>query len=137
MTAPTTVEEYLAGLPEASRIALQRLRETIRAAAPEAIETISYQMPAFKDHGRMLVSYAAFQDHCSLFPASKGVIATYRDELEPYISGKGTLRFRPDNPIPAHLVQRIVTARLEENAARGSQSGSGPSGRNTGSGERT
>jgi uncharacterized protein YdhG (YjbR/CyaY superfamily) len=118
VTTPATVEEYLASLPEDSRLALETLRETIRAAAPDATEAISYQMPAFKDNGRLLVSYAAFKEHCSLFPASMSVIEAYRDELEPYVSGRGTLRFRPDHPIPAVLVQKIVTARLEENVAR-------------------
>ena len=66
MAGPTSVVDYLASLPEGSRSALERLRKTIKAAAPEATETISYQMPSFKDHGRFLVSYAAFKDHCSL-----------------------------------------------------------------------
>jgi len=89
-----------------------------RAAAPDVSETISYQMPAFKDHGRLLVSYAAFKGHCSLFPMSRKVIETYAEELKPYLSGKGTIRFRPDDPLPAMLVQKIVKARIEENAAR-------------------
>lgn len=118
MTTPTTVEEYLAALPEESRVALETLRATIRAAAPEATETISYQMPAFKDGGRLLVSYAAFRDHCSLFPMSMRVIETYAEELKPYLSGRGTIRFRPDDPLPAALVQKIVRARIAENNAR-------------------
>jgi len=117
MAAPTTVEEYLAALPKESRAALENLRKTIRAAAPHATETISYQMPAFKDHGRFLVSYAAFKDHCSLFPASKAVMEAHGEELKPYFSGKGTLRFTLDNPIPAALVKKIVKTRLEESAA--------------------
>ncbi len=117
MTAPRSVEEYLAGLPEGSRAALEELRRTIKAAAPEATEAISYQMPAFKDQGRLLVSYAAFKDHCSLFPASGTVIETLGDDLKPYFSGKGTIRFTPDEPLPASLVRKVVEARLEENAA--------------------
>jgi len=117
MAAPTSVEEYLAGLPRESRTALEELRRTIEAAAPEATEGISYQIPTFKDHGRMLVSYAAFQDHCSLFPASVAVVEALGEELEPYLSGKATIRFRPDAPLPAALVKRIVEVRLEENAA--------------------
>ena len=73
----------MAALPEESRAALERLREMIKAAAPEATEAISYQMPAFKDHGRSLVAYAAFKDHCSLFPMSKAVIEARREELKP------------------------------------------------------
>ena len=117
MAAPTGVEEYLAALPEESRAALEKLRKTIKAAAPEATETISYQMPAFKDQGRFLVSYAAFKDHCSLFPASYAVIEALGEELKPYFTGKGTIRFHPSKPLPAALVKRIVKARLEENAA--------------------
>jgi len=117
VTVPTSVEDYLAALPAAPRGALERLRKTIRAAAPEATEQISYQMPAFKDHGRFLVSYAAYKDHCSLFPASEAVMEALGDELEPYVSGKGTIRFTADEPLPAALVRKIVRARLKENAA--------------------
>ena len=118
MAAPTSVEEYLAALPEESRAALERLRKTIKAAAPKATEAISYQMPAFKDHGRFLVSFAAFRDHCSLFPMSKAAIQANIDQLRPFVSGEGTLRFTPEKPLPATAVKRIVQARLEENAAR-------------------
>src|SRR2546428_7597737 len=117
MAAPTSVEDYLAALPEEARAALEKLRKTIKAAAPEATEAISYQMPAFKDHGRFLVSYAAFRDHCSLFPASKAVLEALGEELKPYFTGKGTLRFTVDEPIPSALVERIVEARIEENEA--------------------
>jgi uncharacterized protein YdhG (YjbR/CyaY superfamily) len=117
MAAPTNVDDYLAALPEAPRAALEKLRKTIKAAAPEAAETISYQMPTFKEHGRFLVSYAAFKDHCSLFPASTKVLEAHGEELKPYYSGKGTLRFTADKPIPAALVKKIVKTRIEENAA--------------------
>ena len=117
MAGPTSVDDYLAALPEEPRAALQKLRETIRAAAPDATETISYQMPAFKDHGRFLVSYAAFKDHCSLFPASHAVMEALGDELKPYVTGKGTIRFEADSPLSATLVRKIVKARLKENAA--------------------
>jgi uncharacterized protein YdhG (YjbR/CyaY superfamily) len=75
-------------------------------------------MPAFKDHGRFLVSYAAFKDHCSLFPASAAVTEALGEELKPYFTGKATIRFHADEPLPAALVRRIVKVRLEENAAR-------------------
>jgi uncharacterized protein YdhG (YjbR/CyaY superfamily) len=119
MTAPASVEAYLAGLSGDSRVALETLRETIKAAAPEATDAISYGMPAFKDHGRVLVYYAAFKHHYSLFPASKGVIEALREELQPYEAGKGTIRFRMEQPVATALVTKIVKARLEENAARG------------------
>jgi uncharacterized protein YdhG (YjbR/CyaY superfamily) len=117
VTTPTSVDEYLAAVPEAPRAALEKLRAAIKAAAPEATETISYQMPAFRLHGRFLVSYAAFKDHCSLFPASHAVTAAYAKELAPYLAGKGTIRFTVDRPLPAALVRKIVKARVEENAA--------------------
>jgi uncharacterized protein YdhG (YjbR/CyaY superfamily) len=117
MAASTSVDDYLAALPEESRTALEKLRKTIRAAAPEATETISYQMPTFKEHGRFLVSFAAFKNHCSLFPASKAVMEEHGEELKPYFSGKGTLRFHPDKPIPSALVKKIVKTRIKENAA--------------------
>src|SRR5688500_20262122 len=85
MPGPTSVDDYLAALPEAPRAALEKLRETIKAAAPEATETISYQMPTFKDQGRFLVSYAAYKDHCSLFPASDAVREAVGDELSLYV----------------------------------------------------
>lgn len=118
MATPTSVEEYLDALPAEARAAMETLRQTIRAAAPEATETISYQMPAFRDHGRLVVSYAAFKDHISLFPMSKQVIEDNWDDLSSYFTGKGTISFRADQPLPASVVTRIVQARLEENAAR-------------------
>src|SRR5439155_24664333 len=118
MAAPTGIEDYLAALPDEQRAALEKLRTTIRVAAPQATEKISYAMPAFQQDGRFLVSYAAFKDHCSLYPASTAVMEALGDELMPYFSGKGTLRFRVDDPIPTPLVQKIVRVRLQENAAR-------------------
>ena len=117
VAAPTSVEDYLAALPEAPRAALETLRTTIRAAAPEATETISYGMPAFKLRGRFLVWYAAFTHHCSLFPASARVLEAHGEELKPYFSGKGTIRFTTDKPLPSALVKKIVKTRIEENAA--------------------
>jgi uncharacterized protein YdhG (YjbR/CyaY superfamily) len=116
MGEPTSVEDYLAALPDERRAVLETLRKTIRAAAPQATEAISYQMPAFKLDGRFLVSYAAFKDHFSLFPASSKVMEALGDELKPHLSGKGTLRFTAAEPIPAALVKKLVKARIEENA---------------------
>jgi uncharacterized protein YdhG (YjbR/CyaY superfamily) len=131
--SPKSVEEYLSALPADQRKALEKLRQQIRAAAPQATEAITYQMPAFKDQGRFLVSYAAFKGHCSMFPASSAVMKALGVELEPYVSGKGTLRFTAERPIPAGLVKKIVKARLEENAARRVTSGTG---RGRGAGKR-
>ena len=112
------VDEYLDGVPQPSRDALEKLRRTIKSAAPEATETISYGMPTIRYGGRFLVSYAAFSRHCSLFPATARVRETCGEALEPYLSGKGTLRFTVEEPIPAALVKKIVKVRLEENAER-------------------
>jgi uncharacterized protein YdhG (YjbR/CyaY superfamily) len=114
MAGPTSVEEYLAALPETPRAALEKLRQTIKAAAPEATETITYQMPTFKLDGRFLVSYAAFKEHCSLFPASAKVLEAGGEELKPHFSGKGTIRFTVDKPLPSALVRKIVKTRIEE-----------------------
>lgn len=114
MASPASVDDYLAALPPAPRAALDALRAQIREAAPRAVETIAYEMPAFRLAGRFLVSYAAYARHCSLFPASAGVRAALGDELAPYLSGKGTIRFRADRPLPAALVERIVQIRVEE-----------------------
>jgi uncharacterized protein YdhG (YjbR/CyaY superfamily) len=115
---PTGVEEYFSALPSEQRAVLEKLRKTIRTAAPTATEAISYQMPAFKYEGRGLVSYAAFKDHYSLFPMSLQVMADYETELRPFISGKGTIRFTSDRALPAALVRKIVKARMAEIAAR-------------------
>ena len=115
MDAPASVDEYIAALPEGSRASLEELRSTIKAAAPEATETISYRMPAFKDRGRILVYYAAFADHYSVYPASTALMEVLGDELKPYVTGKGTIRFDANEPIPVALVKKIVEARLEEN----------------------
>jgi uncharacterized protein YdhG (YjbR/CyaY superfamily) len=119
MPAPSSVADYLAGLPADRRAALEVLRRTILAAAPDAAEGIAYQMPALRSHGgQFLVSYAAFRRHYSLFPASAAVVEALGADLAPYLAGKGTIRFAADQPIPADLVTRIVEIRLAENAAR-------------------
>jgi len=119
MAVPATVEEYLAACPADSRAALEVLRSMIKAVAPEATETISYQMPAFKADGRILCWIGAFRDHCSLFPGNPALIEAHRDELAGYPIAKGTIQFRPNQPLPATVVEAIVKARLAENAARG------------------
>jgi uncharacterized protein YdhG (YjbR/CyaY superfamily) len=114
-----TVEDYLASLPVERRPSFEVLRAAITTAAPEANETIAYQMPALRSHGgHFLVSYAAYKHHYSLFPASEAVVAALGDALRPYLSGKGTIRFPASTPIPKALVTRIVEVRLAENAAR-------------------
>jgi uncharacterized protein YdhG (YjbR/CyaY superfamily) len=113
VAGPADVDNYLAALGDDQRAALEKLRKTIKAAAPGATETISYQMPAFKLEGRFLVSYAAFRDHCSLFPGA-AVPDELGDEVKPFVAGKGTLQFTPEKPMPAALVKKLVKTRIRE-----------------------
>lgn len=106
-----TVEEYLARLPEPARRSLEKVRAVIRSAVPrDSVEVISYRIPAFK-HKRVLVWYAAFSEHWSLFPTA-AVIEQFKNELESYITRKGTIQFPLDKPIPTVLIKKIVKARV-------------------------
>jgi uncharacterized protein YdhG (YjbR/CyaY superfamily) len=109
-----TIDEYLAGLSDDQRAALQKLRQTIRAAAPQAEECISYQLPAFRLNG-VLVAFGATGNHCAFYPLSSSTVATHKDELKDYDTSKGTIRFQPDHPLPAALVRKLVKARVAEN----------------------
>jgi uncharacterized protein YdhG (YjbR/CyaY superfamily) len=117
MTAGTDdVERYLASAPAPMRPALARLREAVRAAAPRATESISYQIPTFSQDGP-LVAYAAWKKHIGLYVMSDAVMATHRDELAGYDTQKATVRFPPDSPPPDALIAAIVRERIAENAA--------------------
>ncbi|HZP00981.1 MAG TPA: DUF1801 domain-containing protein [Terriglobia bacterium] len=116
-TPAKDVDAYLAALPAKVRATLEKLRKTIRAAAPKAEETISYQIPCFNYFGP-LVYFAAFKDHCSFFPGSKAILKTFKDELKPYRTSAGTIQFSVEKPLPATLVRRIVKARRAENETR-------------------
>ena len=109
-----TIDEYLAGLSDDQRAALEKLRKTIRAAAPKAEECISYQLPAFRLNG-VLVAFGATGNHCAFYPLSSSTVATHKDELKDYDTSKGTIRFQPDHPLPAALVRKLVKARIAEN----------------------
>lgn len=127
MGKPTTVDEYLAALPDDRRAAMEQIRAAVRAGAPDAEEAISYGMPALRSHGRQfLVSYDAFKRHYSLFPASEGVVDGLGDEIGPYLAGKGTIRFPADQPIPVELIRRIAEIRFGENAAHAAERRSRP-----------
>ena len=116
-SARKSIDEYLAGVPEPARGTLIKTRAAIKAAAPsEATETISYGMPAFKYKG-ILVWYAAFADHCSLFP-SASIVEAFKDDLKDFSVSKGTIRFPLDKPLPAALVKRLVRARVELNESK-------------------
>jgi len=112
-----TVEAYVASLTVAQRDGIQQLRATVRIAAPDATESIAYDMPAFRSHGgRFLVSFAAFKRHYSLFPASDAVVRSLGAEIEPYLYGKGTIRFPADRPLPLSTIRKVVEVRVAENA---------------------
>ncbi len=108
------IDAMLAALPDDQRAALQSLREIIAAAAPEAVEGVSYGVPAFRYKGRPLVAYSAAKGHCSLFPMGPSMIEAHRDELAAFDTAKGTIRFTPATPIPPELVTRIVRGRIAE-----------------------
>ena len=112
---PKTVNEYLAAVPEPARSTLKKVRAAISSAAPaEATEVISYGMPMFKYKG-MLMGYAAYRKHCSLFLATSSFSKKFQKELSPYQTSKGTIRFPTDKPLPAILVKKIVKARVAQN----------------------
>jgi uncharacterized protein YdhG (YjbR/CyaY superfamily) len=115
--AADEVEQYLAKVPSEHRATLEKLRKTIRATAPKAVEVISYGIPTFKLDGRMLVSYAAFKEHCSFFPGAAPIKA-HEAELKSYETSKGTIRFPIGKPLSATLVKKLVKTRIEENDAR-------------------
>jgi uncharacterized protein YdhG (YjbR/CyaY superfamily) len=121
-TAAKDIDEYIAGFPIDVQERLQKIRMTIRKAAPEAEEKISYQIPTFTLKGKYLIYFAAFQKHIGLYPAPRG-IEKFKKELSLYEGGKGTVRFPLDKPIPFGLIQRIVKFRVKENLERAKAKG--------------
>ena len=111
--SPTTIDDYIAAFPPDIQASLQAIRATIRAAAPEATETISYAMPTYKLHGN-LVHFAAFKNHIGFYPAPSG-IENFKDQLASYKTSKGALQFPLDRPIPHALIAEIVRFRVREN----------------------
>ncbi len=93
---------------------LEKLRVQIRKAVPEATETISYRIPTFKYRGKALLYFASHKDHCSLYPCTEAMLAAAGDEIEPRRTGKGTIRFTPEDPLPARLVAKLAKARQKE-----------------------
>ena len=107
------VDEYLAEIPEPAKSALKHIRAVIRSVVPnETTEVISYGIPMFKYNG---VGYAAFKNHCSLFPTGSGVLDQFEKELRGYRTSKGTIQFPSDKPLPDALMKKIVRARVKEN----------------------
>jgi uncharacterized protein YdhG (YjbR/CyaY superfamily) len=114
---PKTVDEYLARVPEPARNTLNKMRAAIRSAVPpEATETISYQMPAFK-HNVVLVWFAAFANHCSLFPTAR-VIEAFKDDLTGFTTSKGTVQFPTDKTLPITLIKKLVKARVAQSKSK-------------------
>lgn len=116
-STPKNIDEYIAGFPHDVQEILQKIRATIKRAAPGATEAISYQIPTFKIGGH-LVHFAAFSKHISFFPTSSGV-EKFKRELEAYETSKGTIRFPPEKPIPYGLISRITKFRVKEVIEKG------------------
>ena len=121
-TAPKAIDEYIAGFPNDVQEILEKIRMTIRKAAPDAEETISYQVPTFTLKGKYLVYFAAYKKHIGLYPAPRG-IEKFKKELSAYEGGKGTVRFPLDQPIPFGLIKRIVKFRVKENLEKAKAKG--------------
>ncbi len=116
--AANSIDEYLEALNDDQRLALERLRKAIRAAAPRAEECLSYGLPAFRLDGKALVAFGAAAKHCVFYPMSAATVAEHADELAEFGTSKGTIRFQPDKPLPVALIRKLVRARIAENLER-------------------
>jgi len=114
-----SIDEYVAGFPPETQKALEELRALIKASASGATEKISYAMPTFDLNGHHLVHFAGYAKHVGFYPVPSGVEA-FKEELKPYKTGKGSVQFPLDRPLPADLIRRIVEFRVEENARKAS-----------------
>jgi uncharacterized protein YdhG (YjbR/CyaY superfamily) len=112
-----TIDEYIGTFPADVQVVLEQVRQTIRRAAPGAVETISYQMPTFKLNGRNLVHFAGWENHVGFYPAPSGM-TSFDKELSGYVRGKGSVQFPLDRPIPFGMIEKIVTFRVQEDLAR-------------------
>jgi uncharacterized protein YdhG (YjbR/CyaY superfamily) len=110
----SAIDAYLATLPADQRATLQRLRSQVARLVPDAVETISYGMPAFKLRGRFLLSYAGWKAHCSIYPLTDTFLKTHEDELTGYRRTKGSVHFTPDAPLPEPVVEALVQARIAD-----------------------
>lgn len=115
---PTTIDEYLATVPEEQRPVLIKLRQLIHKIVPKAEEYISYGLAAFRLNGRPLVAFGGWANHCAFYPMSGRTLVAFGDELEGFSLSKGTIRFTRDNPLPAAIVRKLVKARIAENKLR-------------------
>lgn len=120
-----SVDEYMASRPEPVQEVLARVRKTIRKALPKAEEVISYQIPAYKLGGRIVLFFAGWKEHYSLYPAGERLVAAFREELEGYAISKGTIRFPLSAPVPVKLIEQIAKFRALEAAERGKSAAAG------------
>jgi uncharacterized protein YdhG (YjbR/CyaY superfamily) len=123
MATATTVSEYIASVPPKARTSLRQIRAAIKKAAPGITERISYRIPTFDLDGRYLLYMAGFKDHVSIYPVTSAMVTKYREQLKPYRSGAGTLRFSHGDPLPLSLITRLARLRVQERRT------AGPSGR--------
>ena len=114
-TKPKTIDEYLAGVSAEQRATLEKLRQTVRAAAPKAEECISYGLAAFRLNGRPLVALGASANHCAFYAMNSTTVEAFREQLKRFETSKGTIRFAVEKPLPASLVKKMVKARMAEN----------------------
>jgi uncharacterized protein YdhG (YjbR/CyaY superfamily) len=121
--SPLSVDGFLETLGGEKRAALERLRSIIRSEAPEAEECISYGVPAFRLRGKALVAFGAGSRHCSFYPMSPSVQASFVAELTGFTTSKGTIRFQPGKPIPEDLIRKLVRARIAEIGISGDSNG--------------
>ena len=118
MAEPANIDEYISFQNDSAKVMLAKMRQIINAVAKDADEIISYNMPALKYKGRILVYYAGFQNHCSLFPANSSLIADLKEELKNYKTSKGTIQFDFNKPLPITLINKIVKIRMKQNEAK-------------------
>ena len=114
---PKTIDEYIAGFPKDVQEILEKIRMTIRKAAPDAEETISYAIPTFTQKGKYLIYFAGYKKHIGVYPVPAGD-PELNEKLSVYQTGKGTLQFPLDKPIPYDLISKIVKLRVKENLAK-------------------
>jgi uncharacterized protein YdhG (YjbR/CyaY superfamily) len=114
-----SVDDYIASQPEAAQDMLGRVRRAIRKAVPDAEEVISYQIPAYRAHGRVVIYFAGWKRHYSLYPATDSLVTAFEDELTPYTISKGTIRFPLSEDVPVKLIEDIARFRAKEAAEHG------------------
>jgi uncharacterized protein YdhG (YjbR/CyaY superfamily) len=115
-TAFESVDDYIASQPKAVQSVLKRVRRIICKAVPEADELISYQIPTYKLDGRLVIYFAGWRQHYSLYPSDRHLVAAFKDDLAPYLVSKGTIRFPLSEPVPVKLIERIAKFRAKEAA---------------------